>query len=400
MCFPPRRQSSRARFQTEALNFDDIVLASDTPTVRAAKEARQAQRRAVRTAALAAAAAKKSAESAQPQATAGGSSKQHASKAPTQPSAPDASEPPSAPAAKQNTAVASADSSADSNSSPPAPKRAADGTPKAPVAAPKPASSRPPFGLPPSDDEDDDAALLGSSPAHPAAVLTHTQCMAVVDTAVAPVVAPKGGVRADTFEVPTTFVLTGVFECDGGMGLNRGKDGVEALICLAGGTVKSSVSGKTDYVVAGAMPGQGKVKAAKERDVPVITAAALVKMLEGSTEEPELAPFGAQTAWSLGYGAKQRPAKKAKAAAPKPKPKPTAPAPAVCLSDPVAAAPVVAPPPRQKMVSARRQASNIDEMNRQIQAALIAERREKLGLPAYTEKQMNDAVFYGNGLLR
>jgi len=70
-----------------------------------------------------------------------------------------------------------------------------------------------------------------------------------------------------------TFVFTGALE-----GLTRGE--VEDLVERNGGSATSSVSGNTDYLVAGEDPGQSKLDDADAEDVPVIDREGFEELLE------------------------------------------------------------------------------------------------------------------------
>jgi DNA ligase (NAD+) len=69
-----------------------------------------------------------------------------------------------------------------------------------------------------------------------------------------------------------TFVLTGTL---GSMSRDEAKEKIKSL----GGKVASSVSSKTDYVVAGEDPGQNKMDDAKKLDVKVLTEKEFLNMI-------------------------------------------------------------------------------------------------------------------------
>jgi hypothetical protein len=99
-------------------------------------------------------------------------------------------------------------------------------------------------------------------------------------------------------------VLTGVFpEVGGGAGLNLGKDRTRAIIESFGGTVTSSISGKTNLLIIGREPGAGKVSSAEQRNVKMVTLATLKEGLEGRCLE-SMQPPPVITNFSSGYQGK------------------------------------------------------------------------------------------------
>ena len=102
-----------------------------------------------------------------------------------------------------------------------------------------------------------------------------------------------------------TVVLTGVFDAIGGTGMARGKGGVKGWVEAAGGRVTTSVSKKTDFLIAGTLPGAAKVDTANELGVVVLTVDALKSLLEGDTAPPQAADL-TNVAFSRGYGGNGR----------------------------------------------------------------------------------------------
>lgn len=68
-----------------------------------------------------------------------------------------------------------------------------------------------------------------------------------------------------------SFVVTGIFA--------YGRKAIEDMIPRFGGTLKSSVSKKVDYVVCGSDPGATKISRASALEIPVITEAELFKLI-------------------------------------------------------------------------------------------------------------------------
>lgn len=69
-----------------------------------------------------------------------------------------------------------------------------------------------------------------------------------------------------------TFVVSGVFE-------NFSRDGIKEAVEMNGGKVSSSISSKTDYVVAGSNMGPAKKEKAEKLGVEIIDEATFVKMI-------------------------------------------------------------------------------------------------------------------------
>lgn len=87
---------------------------------------------------------------------------------------------------------------------------------------------------------------------------------------------PEASIAADSFFSGKTFVVTGSLE-----GMTRGEASDE--IKKRGGRVTSSVTSKTDYLIAGEGAGSKYAKA-EELDIPILTAADFFKKLQQRTE--------------------------------------------------------------------------------------------------------------------
>jgi len=83
---------------------------------------------------------------------------------------------------------------------------------------------------------------------------------------------PGGGALAGL-----TFVITGT--------LSRPRKEVAEMIEQHGGKVVGSVSGKTDYLVAGESPGGGKYRKAQQLGTPMIDEARLIGMIDQEQED-------------------------------------------------------------------------------------------------------------------
>lgn len=77
-----------------------------------------------------------------------------------------------------------------------------------------------------------------------------------------------------------SFVITGT--------LSQSREAYEEMVRLHGGTVTSSVSKKTSYVLIGANPGESKFNKAKQLKIPLLAEAAFMALLAGET--PPVAP--------------------------------------------------------------------------------------------------------------
>jgi DNA ligase (NAD+) len=103
----------------------------------------------------------------------------------------------------------------------------------------------------------------------------HPSCVAAAPTA-------AGGALASG----KTFVLTGTLP-------NLSRDQAKALIRVAGGNVTGSVTGKTDYLVAGEEAGS-KLEVARALAVPVLNEAELLALLQTDGVVPQPAARPAQ----------------------------------------------------------------------------------------------------------
>ena len=97
-----------------------------------------------------------------------------------------------------------------------------------------------------------------------------------------------------------SFVLTGVFDAVGGVGMARGKAGITNMIAKAGGKCVGAVSKKTTFLVIGTLPGMSKVSKAQALGVPLITPAGLETLLAAGVD-PEQADLDG-VAFSKGFG--------------------------------------------------------------------------------------------------
>eukprot|EP00966_Prymnesium_polylepis_P088354 2044697-Prymnesium_polylepis.1 len=77
-----------------------------------------------------------------------------------------------------------------------------------------------------------------------------------------------------------TFAFAGTTQAKGD--LNAGKGGVEAFICLHGGTVTSAVSGRTSILLVGDQPGMKKVTEAERRGVVSVRLETLIQGLRNN----------------------------------------------------------------------------------------------------------------------
>ena len=102
--------------------------------------------------------------------------------------------------------------------------------------------------------------------------------------------------------VGKTVVLTGVFNVSGGVGMARGKGGVEQWIKGAGGKAVGSISRNTSYLIVGTLPGASKLSKAQALGVPLLSLEALKALLRGepssNVEEADLS----NVKFSAGFG--------------------------------------------------------------------------------------------------
>lgn len=98
-----------------------------------------------------------------------------------------------------------------------------------------------------------------------------------------------------------SLVLTGVFDAEGGVGMARGKKGIEERVVRAGGKCVGAVSKKTSFLVVGTLPGVSKVSKAQALGVPLITPAGLETLLTDNGDDPEHADLDG-ISYSKGFG--------------------------------------------------------------------------------------------------
>jgi len=126
------------------------------------------------------------------------------------------------------------------------------------------------------------AAIAAKALKRDASTQTDAEVHAVVGEALAlPPRAPPIASGSDALKAKS-FVLTGVFdEVEGGVGMAKGKGGLEAMIADAGGKVVSAVSKKTFAVIVGRLPGAGKVTKAQQLGVKMLTLEQLRALIAG-----------------------------------------------------------------------------------------------------------------------
>ena len=148
---------------------------------------------------------------------------------------------------------------------------------------------------------------VGKKPKVGAPTTTTTSTTSTTSTALAPKPLPATAAAPPEIKagalVGKTVVLTGVFDVSGGVGMARGKGGVEAWIKGAGGKVTGAISKKTDFLVVGTLPGASKVSKAQALGVPLLTVAGLKALLggEGDAANVERADVS-NVAFSKGFG--------------------------------------------------------------------------------------------------
>ena len=92
----------------------------------------------------------------------------------------------------------------------------------------------------------------------------------------------KAGVKMESEQSQTSDKLAGkIFVVTGNFGTPQRRKEIEELVEKYGGKKASSVSSKTDYIIAGEKPGSSKMKKAEQLGIPVISEEEFLKMING-----------------------------------------------------------------------------------------------------------------------
>ena len=92
----------------------------------------------------------------------------------------------------------------------------------------------------------------------------------------------KAGVKMESEQSQTSDKLAGkIFVVTGNFGTPQRRKEIEELVEKYGGKKASSVSSKTNYIIAGEKPGSSKMKKAEQLGIPVISEEEFLKMING-----------------------------------------------------------------------------------------------------------------------